>query len=107
MKDNKNIKGLVEETLEEAGRVESVSTPPYFKERTLNAIFRPEELAEKQPGLAWFAPKLQVALLIFLVVVNSLALIWYSSGNYDQNVENFAEAYGLSEDESESYYNLN
>lgn len=104
MDNKRNIDRLVEETLESASGIEAVKTPPFFKDKVLNrmsqTIVREEETISI---LNWFAPKFQAAALICFVVLNGYALLSYSTDSYGDNVENFAEVYGLSESDDDSY----
>jgi hypothetical protein len=104
MHSKKNIDLLVEETLERVSTIDKVKTPAFFKERVLNRMV--EESASKPEGVFFlnsFAPKFQAAALLWCVIVNTLALLSYSSDSYNDNVENFAEVYGLSETDTDSY----
>ncbi len=41
--------------------------------------------------------------LICFVLLNTIALLYNTSDSYSENVENFAEVYGLSETDTDSY----
>lgn len=104
MKNKKYINQLVEETLDSASSIEVAKTPPFFKEKMLNQMA--QAAVEKEEGIAilnWFTPKFQAATLICFVALNTVALLSYVSDSYGDNVENFAEVYGLSETDTDSY----
>ncbi|WP_411031958.1 hypothetical protein [Spongiimicrobium sp. 3-5] len=107
MKKNKNIEKLVDEVLDSASTIDTLKSPPFFKERVFNKLARNEDVEEEDSLLGWFSIKYQVAVLLCFVTLNAFALFWYSAGSYDVNVDNFAEAYGLSNPNDETFYNLN
>lgn len=104
MDSKKNIDRLVEETLDSVSSIDAVKTPPFFKDKVLNRMA--QEGVKNQEGIAvlnWFTPKFQAAALICFIVLNAYALLSYSTDSYGENVENFAEVYGLSETDTDSY----
>ena len=106
MDSKKNIDRLVEETLESVSRIDAVKTPPFFKDKVLNRMTQKE--VAKQEGIVimnWFTPKLQAAALICFVILNAYAFLANSTDSYGENVENFAEVYGLSVSDTDSYLN--
>lgn len=106
MKSKSNIDQLVEDTLNSVSSIDTVKTPPFFKDKVRNSMAeRPIERVEGLGYLDWFTPRYQAAALICFVVLNAFALLsYYSDNGYGENVENFAEAYGLSEtDATDSY----
>lgn len=108
MESKKNIDRLVEETLDTVSGINTVKTPPFFKDRVLNRMA--QKSVEDQEGIAilnWFTPKFQAAALICFIALNSYALLSYSTDSYGENVENFAEVYGLSETDFDSYLSQN
>jgi len=108
MENNKNIDRLVEETLDSVSGIETIKTPPFFKDKVLNRIG--QAAVEKEDGirfLDWFTPKYQAAALIAFVVLNTVALLSSKTDSYGDNVENFAEVYGLSETDTDSYFYQN
>ena len=100
-----NIDQLVEDTLDSVSSIETARTPPFFKEKVLNRMA--QEAEEKESGvryLDWFTPRYQAAALVCFVVLNAFALLSYNNDSgYGENVENFAEVYGLSETSTDSY----
>ena len=104
MKSKKNMNRLVEETLNSVSGIETVKTPPFFKDKVLNRMAQSAiEKEEGVPILNWFTPKFQAAALVCFVVINTVALLSYSTDNYGENVQDFAEVYGLTETETGSY----
>jgi len=104
MKSKRNIDQLVEQTLDSASSVEAVKAPPFFKDKVLNRMAQiTAEGQENSDILGWFTPKFQAAALICFVVLNGYALLSYATNSYGENVENFAEVYGLSETDTDSY----
>ncbi|MEK6155595.1 hypothetical protein WIW50_20215 [Flavobacteriaceae bacterium 3-367] len=104
--DQENVEKQVEETLEAASRIAQVKAPPFFKEGVLNRM-RTGKGEEERPLIPWFTPKYQVAALICIIMVNAFVLLWYASDNYDQSVANFAQAYGISNSDNDSFFNVN
>lgn len=109
MESKRNIDRLVEETLDSASGIKPVKTPPFFKEKVLNKMLQAN--IEEEDGvryLNWLTSSYQAAILIALVVINTVALLSSTTDNkYVENVENFAEAYGLSETDTDSYFYQN
>ncbi len=110
MKSKKHIDQLVEESFDSISRQNKVKTSPFFKEKVLTRIAQSNSLENDDIRfLDWFTPKYQAAALICFVVLNSVVL-WsytYNTDGYSENVEKLAEAYGISETETESYLNQN
>ena len=44
----------------------------------------------------WFSPKLQLATLVCVVILNVIAFTQINESSYDENLNSFAESYGLS-----------
>lgn len=104
MDSKRNIDRLVEETLESVSSIDSVKTPPFFKDKVLNRMARKGvENQEDSAIFSWFTPKFQAAALLCFIVLNAYTLLSYSTDSYGENVENFAELYGLSETDTDSY----
>lgn len=105
MDTKKNIDRLVEETLESVSNIDVVKTPPFFKDKVLNRMA--QKSGKEKEGVRyvdWFTPRFQAASLICFIVVNAYALLYNSAGSYSENLENFAEVYGLSETDTDSYF---
>ena len=105
MKNKPNIDQLVEDTLASVPSIGTVKTPPFFKEKVLKRMTQQDvEKAEGVRYLDWFTPRYQAAALVCFVILNAFALLSYNDDSgYGENVENFAEVYGLSETTTDSY----
>lgn len=104
MNNKKNIDRLVDETLESVSSIDAVKAPPFFKDKVLNRMA--QKVDENKVGvryLNWFTPQLQAAALVCFIAVNAYAMLYNSGDSYSENVENFAEVYGLSETDTDSY----
>ena len=107
MEKNKNIDRLIEETLDSVSGIETVKTPPFFKDKVLNRMGQTTIEEDGIRFLDWFTPKYQAAALIAFMVLNTFALLSTKTDSYSDNVENFAEVYGLSETDTDSYFYQN
>ena len=105
MNDKKTTSQFVDELIESVSGIETVDTPPFFKDRVLKQLGKTEETVEVPPFFHWFTPKLQLAALMVFVLINLGVLYYYNSFNQDQELQSFAEAYGLSESSEESILN--
>ncbi len=104
MENKRNIDRLVEETLNSVSNIDTVKTPPFFKDKVLNRMVQQDtEKAEGVRFLNWFTQKYQAAALICFVLLNTIALLYNTSDSYSENIENFAEVYALSETDTDSY----
>ncbi|QCX00377.1 hypothetical protein FGM00_09720 [Aggregatimonas sangjinii] len=100
----RNIDELVAETLDAVSDIETVKAPPFFKDKVLNRIRDQNTKVEASKApFFWFTPRYQLVALICFVVLNTVALLSYTSDSYTDNVENFAEMYGLSETSTDFY----
>lgn len=104
MKSKTKIDQLIEETLGSVSTIDAVQAPPFFKEKVLKKMTR-QQLAQEDGVvyLTWLTPKFQAAALICFVVINTVALFSYTTDDYMEDVENFADIYGLSETDTDSY----
>lgn len=99
-----NIDQLVEETLDSFSNIDSVKTSPFFKVKVLRSLSQQgTRQSEGVSYLNWFTPKYQAAALICFIFLNAAAVFNYSSESYSENVSSFAEVYGLSETDSDTY----
>ncbi len=106
MKTKGNIDSLVEETLDSASGIKTATTPPFFKEKVLNKMVQSAVgIEDNAPFFRWLTPRYQVIILIVLIITNAVALfsITEESSNVE-NVEDFAEIYGLSEPDTDLYF---
>ena len=103
MEIDKNIKNKVADTLNAMDANEAVKVAPFFKDKTMQRLFIEKE--EKPLFWSWFSPKLQLATLICVIVLNVLAFTQLNSNKYDSNISEFAETYGLSSGSDTSLFN--
>jgi len=105
MKSKSKIDQLIKKTLDSASGIEPVKPSPFFKDKVLKRMAQQDvESIEGVRYFTWFTPRYQAVALICFVVLNTIALLSYSSENdYGESVENFAEVYGLSETNTDSY----
>lgn len=99
MEMNKNIQDKIDSTFEAIDAIENVNVSPFFKDKTMRVLF--EEKEEKQMSWNWFTPKLQLATLVCIVVLNVIAFAKLDNAStYEENVSEFASSYGLSTTDS-------
>ncbi|OBX24237.1 MULTISPECIES: hypothetical protein [Bizionia] len=94
MNTDKNIQNKIDGTIHSAERIETVQASPFFKDKTMQRLFAEKEV--QQSAWLWFTPKLQLATLVCLVVLNVFAFSSINKSTYNENVSAFAETYGLS-----------
>lgn len=95
METNNNIQKKIDSAFEALDAIETVQVSPFFKDKTMQRLFAEKEV--EQTSWSWFTPKLQLATLVCVVVLNVIAFTKLeSSSSYDENVSTFAESYGLS-----------
>ena len=95
MDTNKNIQSKIDSTLSVMDAIETVNVSPFFKGKTMQRLFAEKE--ETTTVWNWFTPKLQLATLVCVVVLNVIAFPKLDDAtSYDENVSEFAESYGLS-----------
>ena len=108
MDTKENIDQLVDETLESVTKIGAVKTSPFFKEKVVRNLSQQDVVETKEVAyFNWFTPKYQAAALICFIFLNVAALLTYSSESYNDNVSSFAEVYGLSETNSDTYFDQN
>ncbi|MDD7884852.1 hypothetical protein [Flavivirga sp. 57AJ16] len=103
MEVNKDIKNKVVDTLNAMDVTEAVQVSPFFKDKTMQRLFVGQE--DESLVWSWFSPKLQLATLVCIVVLNVLAFTQLNSNKYDSNINEFAETYGLSSGLGTSLFN--
>ncbi|MBC3757644.1 hypothetical protein H7U19_04470 [Hyunsoonleella sp. SJ7] len=106
MDTHSNLQQQIDETLNVLDNISEVNVSPFFKDKTMNVLFAEKE--EDAPTVwAWFTPKLQLVTLFCLVILNVIALTRLeSTSDYDENLAEFAESYGLlTSDEGNSILN--
>lgn len=103
METNNNIKNKVEDTFVAINAIEKVSVSPFFKEKTMQRLFAEKD--EDATAWSWFTPKLQLATLACVVALNVYAFTQLQRTTYNDNVNFFAETYGLSVSDDTSVLN--
>ena len=94
METSKNIQSKIDSTIEAVDAIEKASVSPFFKGKTMNLLFNEKE--ERKETWSWFTPKLQLATLVCVIVLNVLAFTKLQESNYDDSVNQFADSFGLS-----------
>lgn len=96
MDTDRNIQNKINSTINSVETIETVQVYPFFKDKTMQRLFAEKEV--QKSAWAWFTPKLQLATLVCLVVLNVFAFSTMNKSTYNENVNAFAETYGLSTD---------
>lgn len=96
MKANTEINKKVKATLDSAESIAKVEVSPFFKERLMHQIRNTSEEVQEVAWFSWFTPKFQLATLVCIVAINIVAFQSLKETNYTENVNDFAETYGLS-----------
>jgi hypothetical protein len=95
MDTGRNIQNKINATFDTLDSIESVSVSPFFKDKTMNVLFSEKEA--KQTAWNWFTPKLQLATLVCIVVLNVIAFAKLDTAStYEESMSEFASSYGLS-----------
>ncbi|WP_159019566.1 hypothetical protein [Algibacter sp. L3A6] len=103
---NKDIQQKTYSTLQAVDGIETVNVSPFFKDKAMQRLFSEKE--EVVMRSSWFTPKLQLATLACVVILNVLAFTQLDSSgtsSYDENLNEFAETYGLSSSSTTSFLN--
>ncbi|MCL5129492.1 MULTISPECIES: hypothetical protein [unclassified Algibacter] len=103
---NKDIQQKIDSVLNAVDGIETVNVSPFFKDKTMQRLFSEKEKVVEQSS--WFTPKLQLATLVCVVVLNVIAFTQLDSSgasSYDENLNEFAETYGLSSSSTTSFLN--
>lgn len=104
MNDKKITSQFVDELIDSISAVEPVDVPPFFKDKVLQKLGRRE--VNEVPSIApWFTPRYQLAALLLFIFLNAAVLYYYSSTRQQQELETFADSYGLSASQQESLLN--
>ncbi|WP_299529215.1 hypothetical protein [Ulvibacterium sp.] len=101
----KNTSERIDELIDSAPDIETVNTPPFFKDKVLQRLSQPRDSQPQLGWLPWFTPKYQMAALFLFVLLNALVLYTYSDSNREEEIQTFAEAYGLSSAQEETLLN--
>jgi hypothetical protein len=101
METNNNIQNKIDSTFEALDAIETVHVSPFFKDKTMQRLFKEKEVEQK--AWSWFTPKLQLATLVCVVFLNVIAFTKLEdSSTYEENVSTFAESYGLSSSDDDT-----
>lgn len=103
MEQDRNIQNEIGSTFKVLDSIENVNVSPFFKDKTMQRLFAEKD--EKQVVWSWFTPKLQLATLACVVIVNVLSFTQLNTATYDENINQFAESYGLSTSDDTSILN--
>lgn len=103
METNKNIQEKVDDVFAAIDGIENVNVSPFFKDKTMQRLFTEKE--EVAATWSWFTPKLQLATLVCVVVLNVIAFSQLQTTTYNDNMSQFAETYGLSISDDTSVLN--
>lgn len=105
MDTDRNIQNKINATFDAIDSMETVNVSPFFKDKTMTVLFAEKDV--KKTDWNWFTPKLQLATLVCVVILNVIAFTKLEAAStYDENVSEFAEFFGLStSDEDTSILN--
>jgi len=95
MKPSSEINKKVKETFDSIQSIKEVQVSSFFKENVMYQIRNTSEDIQEATW-SWFTPKLQLATLVCVVVLNVMAFTKIKETTYNENVTEFAESYGLS-----------
>ncbi|MDT0557302.1 hypothetical protein RM697_01500 [Ichthyenterobacterium sp. W332] len=98
MKTQNNIQDEIDEVLNLSNLVAKVKAPPFFKDRTMQSLF--SENTIEHSSFFWFTPKFQMATLLVFIFLNVAAFIQYNTTNYNEQLDSFAERYGIYDTET-------
>lgn len=105
METNKEIQSKIDSTFDAMDAIETVNVSPFFKDKTMQRLFSEKEQVEQKMVWSWFTPKLQLATLACMLVLNVIAFNNLQKSDYEENVDQFAETYGLSISDGTSLIN--
>ncbi|WP_179352532.1 hypothetical protein [Winogradskyella vidalii] len=101
MKTNVEMNKKVTDTFDSVESIKEVEVSPFFKEKVMHQIRKANE-ERQDTAWSWFTPKLQLATLVCLVVLNIIAFNSLKESNYDESLNDFATSYGLVTDTQSS-----
>ncbi|MEO0572066.1 MAG: hypothetical protein AAF039_10215 [Bacteroidota bacterium] len=105
MNDKKNTSQFVDELIDSVEGIRTVDTPPFFRDKVLGKLI-PEK---KGDGVlfhpSWLTLKFQLTALLIFVFLNLGVLYYYTNYNQQQELQSFAETYGLSSSQDNSILN--
>ncbi|WP_282165350.1 hypothetical protein [Cellulophaga baltica] len=88
-----NIENSVQEVFESTTAIRPVAVSPFFKEKVMHTLFHKVE--NEKVVFSWLTVRVQFALLIIILVLNTLAFTKMKKFNYNDNLEQFVETYDL------------
>ena len=104
MKTNVEMNKKINDVFDSVELIEEVKVSPFFKEKVMHQIRTASEDIQDATR-SWFTPKLQLAALVCVVVLNVMAFSNLRETTYDESVSSFAESYGLSVSKESSLFN--
>lgn len=102
MDKDKEIRNRVDKALQSIDSIEAVNVSPFFKDKVIQKINAQSEETPKSTW-TWLSPQVQLALLVVVIVFNVMAYLQINSTEYDDNVDSFAQMYGLSESDTNEF----
>lgn len=103
MGTNKEIQDKIAATIDAMDSVEEVKVSPFLKDRILHNMT--SEIEPSETMLTWFTPKLQLATLVLFIALNVFAYVSINNTDTNNEINKFAEAYGLSQPLNASLFN--
>jgi len=103
-KTNTNMKGKIESTLATIDSIQEVKVSPFFKDKTMKRLFSKKQ-EEESYVWSWFTPKIQLAMLACIVVLNIFAFSQLKQDAYEDEMSQFVESYGFSTSNETSLIN--
>nr|WP_297912098.1 hypothetical protein [uncultured Allomuricauda sp.] len=105
MDDNKKIAQFVDELIDSASsRVRSTS-PTFFNDKVLKRLAVSHTSEEVPVFFTWLTPKVQFAAFLVFVILNLGTLYFRDAFNETEELQAFAENYGLTSPQEESLFN--
>ncbi|MCL6275117.1 hypothetical protein M3P19_13945 [Muricauda sp. 2012CJ35-5] len=105
MDAEKTTSQKITEILDAGVTIESVKTPPFFKDKVLQRLSRDSETRSTGALLPWFVPKYQWATLLIMVLLNLVALYYYNKESQVDELQTLVEYYQLSPTDGNSILN--
>ncbi|WP_430409054.1 hypothetical protein [Kordia sp.] len=104
MKTPEEINKDIEATFDVLENINEVNVSPFFKDKTMQRLFaEKEEIVSTSFG--WFTPKLQLATLVCILIVNVFGILQLTKTEYNDSISEFANAYELSQETQPSVFN--
>jgi len=104
MGKSKDIEKKIEATFDVLDTINEVNVSPFFKDKTLQRLYAEKE-GVTSVGLGWFTPKVQLATLICIIIINVFGMYQMTKTEYDSNITEFAKRYELSGNQQPSLFN--